>query len=64
MTSAEIARAIRQASLALPTNHPVQAALDAAHEVLLSTTAAVLQMDVVNSLGPLAASGPGRESAR
>lgn len=41
MTSAEIARAIRQASLALPTNHPVQPALDAAHEALLSTTAAV-----------------------
>jgi hypothetical protein len=39
MTNPEIARAIRQASLALPTNHPVQPALDAAHGALLSTAA-------------------------
>jgi hypothetical protein len=61
VTDFEIARAIRQASLALPTNHPVQAQLDAAHEVLLSTTAAAHEMGVVNSHGLLAASGPGRE---
>ena len=58
----EIAREIRRASLALPTNHPVQAALYAAHDALLSPIAAAHRVGVVNSHGPLAASAPGRES--
>jgi hypothetical protein len=38
MTLAALARQIRKASFALPSNHPDQGALYAAHEVLVSST--------------------------
>ena len=58
-----IARVIRKVSLALPINHPDQGALQAAHAVLLSPTAAALPQGVDHSHS-VAASAVGREFSR